>query len=62
MIYRFIIRPRNGFYISGVVTGLAAVAIFAFGAPPVILVGVAWGGGLAYAKAITWAEQRLRLH
>lgn len=62
LMEHLIMHRRAAWTMSAVLSAAAAVAIFGFGAPPVILVGVAWGGALAYGKALSWAERRLGRH
>lgn len=51
--------PWGTLSLSATLTGAAAVAIFAFGAPAWILLPVAWGGAVLYGAMTSWVDRRL---
>lgn len=51
--------PWGTLGLSTALTGAAVVAIVAFGAPPWILLLVAWGGAVLYAATSSWVDRRL---
>jgi hypothetical protein len=56
---RFLLSPNSGFVVGTVISALVLVAVFAFGAPPVILLPATVIVGTAYLELRSRALGRL---
>jgi hypothetical protein len=56
MMKRLVLAPYSAFFAGMIMTAIIALAVFAFGAPPWILVPVTWGGITIYAEMCSRAE------
>lgn len=59
LISRLLKSPRRTLYISCIVASLTGVAIMVFGAPPIILVLVTYGGAAILSEVNARAQRRL---
>jgi hypothetical protein len=59
---RFLLTPRSGLIVSSVTSALVCVAVFFFGAPPIILIPAILIAGTAHFELKSRARHRFGQH
>jgi hypothetical protein len=55
---RLLRSPRRTFYLSCIASTATGIAIIGFGAPPVLIAWVGWGGVFLLSMVDSWGRRR----